>query len=212
MKKFSFEKLEFDDSFVAFLDVLGFSQLVYSDEEKQLQKIHFNFAMIEIILDKLRDELNKTSIEMGASEDTLFKLDYIIISDSIIITMKMIKYNFDDMTQELFESYNMLNKLGFEKLCERIIKIQRYLASQNIWLRGAISAGITHISTNKKQIIGKAYIRAYELEGKAKYQGLFLTQIYLKHYMLKVKMNLLNRFHLCLVGTIHLYRRIYHCF
>ena len=60
------------------------------------------------------------------------------------------------------DKVNVLNKAAFKKLCEAVVKSQRYLASQNVWLRGAISAGTTHISQNKKQIVGKAYIKAYE--------------------------------------------------
>jgi len=191
VKKFDFEKLEFVDSFVVFLDILGFRELVMNDDEKQLQKINFYFTLIEeIYFKKLREELeelNQDAIYIGAEEDTLFKLDHIIISDSIIITMKMFKYDTNELTEEmkndkelqelyieLERQFNILNKLAFEKLCEAIIKIQRYLASQNVWLRGAISAGTTHISQNKKQIVGKAYIKAYELEGKAKYPRVIL--------------------------------------
>lgn len=191
MKEFNFEQLEFVDSFVVFLDILGFRDLVMNDDESKLQKINVYFTLIEeIYFKKLREELkdlNKFASEIGAKEDTLFKLDYIIISDSIIITMKILKYDCNDMSeemkndkklQELYSEmdkhFNVLNKLGFEKLCEAIVKIQRYMACQNIWLQGAISAGPTHISTNKNQIIGKAYINAYELEQKARYPRVIL--------------------------------------
>ncbi|CAA6801121.1 MAG: Unknown protein [uncultured Sulfurovum sp.] len=207
MKKFDFEKLEFVDSFVVFLDILGFRELVMSDNESKLQTINSHFYMIEIGLNKIREELIQ-EFELNLAIDRQFKLDYIIISDSIIITMKMIKYDFSDMPEEQFKSlqkyfndtnefkkikkkkeiqkdiylavneminlHNVLNKAAFEKLCEVVVKSQRYLASQNVWLRGAISAGTTHISQNKKQIIGKAYIKAYELEGKAKFPRVVL--------------------------------------
>lgn len=191
MKEFDFESLKFEDSFVAFLDILGFRELVMSDDESKLQKINVYFTLIEeIYFKELREELkdlNKLASEIGANEDTLFKLDYIIISDSIIITMKMLIYDSNSMSEEmkndqklkelysdLHKQFNLLNKLGFEKLCEAIVKIQRYMACQNIWLQGAISAGSTHISTNKHQIIGKAYIDAYELEPKARYPRVIL--------------------------------------
>jgi len=207
MKKFDFEKLEFVDSFVVFLDILGFRELVMDDDESKLQKINFHFHFIEIGLNKIKEKLiQEYGLDLGI--DRQFKLDYIIISDSIIITMKMIKYDFSDMPKEQFKSlqkyfndtnkfkkikkkkeiqknlylaieemvnlHNVLNKAAFEKLCEAVVKSQRYLASQNVWLRGAISAGTTHISQNKKQIVGQAYINAYELEGKAKYPRVVL--------------------------------------
>ena len=214
MKEFDFEKLEFVDSFVAFLDILGFSKLVYSDDESELQKINFYFWIVEKYLKNLQeelDEINKESIDLDSEKDTLLKMDYIIISDSIIIAVKQIEYDFSDMNKERFNSldkyfsdtnkckkvkpikekqkelyllikkqiklYNTFNKLGFEKLCGAIENIQKTLASQNIWLRGAISTGTMHISTSKKQIIGKAYIDAYKLESeKAIYPRVILNE------------------------------------
>lgn len=207
MKELGFEKVELVDSFVVFLDILGFRELVMNDDESKLQKINFNFYLIEIGLNKIKEELiQEYGSDLGI--ETQFKMDYIIISDSIIITMKMIQYDFSDMPKQQFKSlgkyfnnadkfkkiqkkkelqkdiylevqklidlYNILNRLAFEKLCESIVRSQTYLASQNIWLRGAISAGTTHISQNKKQIVGKAYIQAYELEGNAKYPRVVL--------------------------------------
>lgn len=192
MKEFDFEKLEFVDSFVVFLDVLGFSELVNSDNEEELQKINFYFWIVEKYLQKLQnelDEINQESIKLGAEKDTSLKLDYILISDSIIITVKQIKYDVNDLTtemqndtqlQDLYSQmqqlFNILNKQGFEKLCESIENIQKTLASHNVWIRGAITVGKTHISTSKKQIIGKAYIDAYKLESKAIYPRVIIDE------------------------------------
>lgn len=213
MKKVDFEPLEFVDSFVVFLDVLGFSELVYSEDKAKLQQINLYFWVVEKYLKNLQkelDEINKKSIELGAENDTLLKLDYILISDSIIITVQQIKYDFSDMHYDKFKSldkyfndtnkvkkikpikekqkelyllvneqiklYNTINKLGFEKLCGAIEKIQTTLASQDVWLRGAITTGTTSISTNKKQIVGKAYIDAYKLESKAIYPRVIIDE------------------------------------
>lgn len=213
MKEMDFEKLEFVESFVVFLDVLGFSELVYNDSEKELQKINFYFWMVEKYLKKLQEELEKINteiIKLDPKETDLLKLDYILISDSIIITIKQCVYDFKDMNKDKFDNldryfndtnkykkikplkekqkemyllikemiglYHIHNKNAFEKLCEAIVQIQKILASLDIWLRGAISAGITHISTNKKQIVGKAYIDAYKMEEKAKYPRVILDK------------------------------------
>jgi len=213
MNEFDFESLEFVDSFVVFLDILGFTELVYSDNKEKLQQINVYFWVVEKYLKSLElelDEINKDSIELGANHDTLLKLDYILISDSIIITVKQIKYDFTDMHYDKFKSldkyfndtntvkkikpikekqkelyllikeqinqYNTLNRLGFEKLCGAIEKIQKTLASQDVWLRGAITVGATSISTNKKQIVGKAYIDAYKLESKAIYPRVIIDE------------------------------------
>jgi hypothetical protein len=217
MKEFDFEPLKFEDSFVVFLDVLGFSVFVNSDNEEKLQKINFYFWIVEKYLKQLQEELeeiNEESKDLGVSDDRLFKLDYILISDSIIITIRQIKYNFSDMNKVKFDSldkyfnetnklkkikpvkekqqesyldikeivklYNTLNKAGFEKLCGAIENIQKTLASQDVWLRGAITAGTTHISTNKKQIVGKAYIDAYKLESEAIYPRVVLDEKIIK--------------------------------
>ena len=213
MDVIDFEPLKFEESFVVFLDVLGFSALVYSDDEEKLQKVNFYFWMVEKYLKQLQEELeeiNENSKSLGVTNDTLLKLNYILISDSIIITIRQIKYDFSDMNKVKFDSldkyfsdtdkfkkikpvkekqkelyllikeqvelYNMLNKAGFEKLCGAIENIQKTLASQDVWLRGAITTGTTHISTNKKQIIGKTYIDAYKLESKAIYPRVVLDE------------------------------------
>ncbi len=192
MKEFDFEPLEFVDSFVVFLDVLGFSELVYSDNEDELQKINFYFSIIEVYLGKLKGEIEDINNELRNSEisdDLLLKMDYILISDSIIITIKMLKNNIIDISEEtkdnqqlqelyieLQKEYNRYNKACFGRLCEAIVQIQKSLASLGIWVRGAITSGTTHISTNKKQIVGKAYIDAYKLEAKANYPRVILDK------------------------------------
>ncbi|MFW2607344.1 hypothetical protein [Aliarcobacter butzleri] len=133
-------EIKYEDSFVAFLDVLGFTDLVMNDKTDKIN-IYLNQVekMIEIIKDRLKPLFYCNNI------------NFIVISDSIIVSIpKNSNYNKDIL----------------QILCISIYSLQSYLATFDIWLRGAISSGKSYFNKEKNQIIGKAYINAYLLESK----------------------------------------------
>jgi len=88
--------------------------------------------------------------------------------------------------KELYDSYVKLNQLAFAILCEKISLLQFYLASKDIWLRGAITSGETFIDSAENQIIGKAYIEAYKLESEyAKYPRVIIDSKLIKELEFK---------------------------
>lgn len=131
--------MEYKNSYVAFLDVLGFKKLVFSKSEEDKRKIESYFEIV------------KNEIASLKKVDTKQNINYIVISDSIIISI----HQTDNPEQNI-------ENLG--QLCMVIGKIQYKLALHNIWLRGAISSGETHIDSTEKQIVGVGYINAYLLE------------------------------------------------
>jgi hypothetical protein len=131
--------MEYKNSYVAFLDVLGFKKLVFSESEEDKKKIENYFEIINDEIDKLKEIQSKEQI------------NYIVISDSIIITIE----------QSEDKNQNIDN---LRQLCIAVGKIQYRLALHNIWLRGGISSGETYIDGNDKQIVGTGYINAYLLE------------------------------------------------
>lgn len=135
--------INYVQSYVAFLDVLGFKELVYSKNPEDKKKLEKYFHHIKEFIDYLRKTPIKDSLDIG----------YIVISDSIIITVKHDKSNENNI------------KI-LRHLCIAIGFLQSLLSVLDIWLRGGISSGETYFDEETHQIIGKAYIEAYLLEEK----------------------------------------------
>ena len=132
-------------SFVAFIDVLGFSNIVNDNRPEGIQKLNTYFTIIDDVITKLRDI------------DAKREIGYITISDSIILTIP--------------QSQNMKKNINnLRQLCMAVGAIQSSLAIANIWVRGAIASGDTYFDSSRNQIVGPAYISAYNLENTiAKY-------------------------------------------
>lgn len=126
----------YEKSFVAFLDVLGFKQMVQSRNQEKLNQY---FGIVNSAIDYLKSIPSKQ--EIGS----------IVISDSIILTVP----HSEDRSENL-------NKI--RQLCIAVGLIQQNLAVKGIWLRGAISSGDTYFNSEQNQIVGHAYINAYLLE------------------------------------------------
>lgn len=137
------KEINYEQSYVAFLDVLGFKELVYSKKDEDKKKLERYFHNIDIAINYLKKIREKEHLDIG----------YIVISDSIIITVKQ---------------HSLVNKNIeiLQHLCIAIGFLQSMLASNDIWMRGGISSGETFFDKEKNQIIGKAYIDAYLLEDK----------------------------------------------
>lgn len=126
-------KIEYENYFVAFLDVLGFKEMVYNHPDK----INKYFQVVNEAIEYVKSQANNVG--------------FITISDSIIISM-----------HHDYEGYNK-NDI-FQMFCRIIGFLQRRLASNDIWIRGAISSGEAYFNETQNQIVGKAYIDAYNLE------------------------------------------------
>lgn len=128
--------MQYKKSFVVFLDVLGFKNMVKQKKYKEIEK----YLII------VRDEILKLKA-INQKKD----IKSIVISDSIILSIETTK-----------EDINNLNVL--QNLCLFVAKIQETLARENIWIRGAISHGETYFDEDNNQVVGEAYIDAYLLE------------------------------------------------
>ncbi|MFX4267076.1 hypothetical protein ACOL29_05345 [Aliarcobacter butzleri] len=134
-------EIKYEDSFVAFLDVLGFTNFV---QNNKIDKINLYLEKVEEMITLIKESLN--SIEYSKN------INFIVISDSIIISIP--------------RSNDISDIKILQSLCIAIYHIQSYLAIYDILLRGAISSGESYFNEDKNQIIGKAYINAYLLESK----------------------------------------------
>ena len=133
------ETIDYEKSYVAFLDVLGFKNLVFSNSKESKEKLNDYFNSIKKIITYLK----KLPIKK--------EIGYITISDSIILTVPQ--------SNNKSENIKILRQLfiaiGF---------LQAGLAARDIWIRGAVSSGDTYYNSNNNQIVGPAYINAYLLE------------------------------------------------
>lgn len=130
--------IRYEKSFVAFLDVLGFKQMIKS---KDLTQINQYFGIVESAVRYLKSIPSKKNINS------------IVISDSIILSAPYTDTNEDNLEM-------------LRQLCMAIGLIQQSLAIKGIWLRGAICYGDTYFDSINSQIVGPAYVEAYLLEEK----------------------------------------------
>jgi hypothetical protein len=155
------EPIVYKNSYVAFLDILGFKELVFSKESEAKEKIERYLGIVDSTINYLKN----------IPEKQMSGLEYIVISDSIILSVPCSE------SQEKSQEEN-LEKL--RHLCVAIAQLQYHLAIKDIWLRGAICYGETYINESKHQIIGKAYIEAYNLESLATYPRVILDKKIIK--------------------------------
>ena len=133
------ENITYEKSYVAFLDVLGFKNLVRSKKKGVPKKINQYFGVVN------------SAIEYLGRIPSKRKIGSIIISDSVILSVP------HDQNKE-----NNIDRL--RHLCVAVGLIQQHLALKDIWLRGAISSGDTYFNSEKGQVVGPAYINSYLLE------------------------------------------------
>lgn len=140
------EEIKFENYFVAFLDVLGFKNMINNNDVTKIS-IYLNRSQIKI-----------NSINSSATKQ---KIKILVMSDSIVLAIP---------TGNEGEKIHNLRQL-----CIAVIALQQYLIESDIFLRGAISEGDLYINLPNNQIVGKALTKAYELESKfAKYPRVIL--------------------------------------
>jgi hypothetical protein len=132
--------LKYQDRLVAFLDILGFRNLVF--DQNKIELLDFIVNLVPDMLKSAKGSLSSDSVAFTA------------ISDSIILS-----------TPTSQNPDPELNDLG--RLCILINRIQYELAMSGIWLRGAISVGPLFHNPKTYTLVGPAYINAYDLEKAA---------------------------------------------
>jgi len=135
-KKPGYKELGYNNCFVAFLDILGFSKKVDSIGSTQ------DFSEIKEILELIAN--------MGEQfKDIINRLEYVTVSDSIIASLPVNALG--EATGSAFA--NLLAILQYDLY-------QKY----NILIRGGLSTGRMYHKDNL--FFGNAFLRAYYLESK----------------------------------------------
>jgi len=158
-------KITYTNCFVAFLDILGFKELVLSKNKEKKRKLEKYFSTIKEITEDL--ELKKYEQNLKS----------ITISDSIILSVPFGK----NVNQSLSQ---------LRHLCVTVGKIQYRLALDDIWLRGAISCGDAFFENN--QVVGPAYTKAFLLEETSKYPRVILDPEIIEKLEIETAKNLID--------------------
>lgn len=138
-------EIEYKKRLVAFIDVLGFKNLVLSTDLAPIEK-YYGFLL--------------STFAEGAYKR---KLDYLLISDSIVI--------FCDDTKE-----NLFTLIRFAGL------LQSGLLTEGIIVRGAISRGDLFVDKEKNIIVGPGLVNSYSLESAAKYPRIIVDRRVIQHH------------------------------
>lgn len=131
-------KIDFKDKYVAFIDVLGFTEKVTSDKKEDKEHIENYFNLLDDYKAKLEEVVSakQTNIELFA------------ISDSIILTAP-------NTPDEFYHLLIIIRYLQGESIINGIL------------LRGGVSFGEIYTVPQKNILVGKGFLRAYSLEGLA---------------------------------------------
>ncbi len=138
------KRINYKKSYCAFLDILGFKELVNSKSKDSIKKIELYFSLVEETKNYLQAINEKRDIGVMA------------ISDSIILSCE-IPPSLDDKVEKLRHFLIAINLIQ-AKLCEH-----------DVWLRGGISFGDVSFNATESFIVGPGYVRAYSLEKTAKF-------------------------------------------
>jgi len=147
------QPLKYETKLVAFLDVLGFKDLVCSSRKADQSKVALYFDLIDKKINDLKNRRGKQAITS------------LVVSDSVILTIPFSGAMGNQLAAPFSgDRGNQLTNL--RELCIAIREIQFELAKSDIWLRGAVTYGDVYISSDENQIVGSGFIEAYLLEEK----------------------------------------------
>ncbi|POS00675.1 hypothetical protein Q361_1324 [Flavobacterium croceum DSM 17960] len=176
-------KLKYEQRIVAFIDILGFKEIV-KQSEKDTAKIELLFSVLEYIKDWETSEkwnLKFVEIEEDAQKKGVDKFDIrgktnsTSFSDSIVVSVKT-DNNINEMTSTLIVNLAYIGSV---------------LMEQGILIRGGITIGDI-IHNEKGTVFGQGLIEAYMLEAKsAIYPRIILSDKLIKelNYPLEQKKN-----------------------
>jgi hypothetical protein len=159
---------ELRKSIIAFIDVLGFKELVRkAKNEDKSQEVFLNFHQALFSWHKREEEYYKTTFEMpfiGGKND---KYKIRIFTDCILIGCPISQrggnYNFIEGSDEFFD------------MLSTIYLLQTEMVNQGYFVRGAIA--VDELYMDEVIIYGNGAIEAYEAEvNQAKYPRIILTK------------------------------------
>lgn len=148
------QNIEYKESLVAFVDVMGFKQLL-TDTDQNKDKLTQYYSIV------------KTIADFGQA---ISDVKIMAISDSIIYGI--------ELSDDNDKNFDLLASL-IDSLAEMQIELALRL---NIWTRGAISIGNLCMSTKENLIVGEGYVNAFNLERSADFARIVLDPRLLNYF------------------------------
>ncbi len=162
-----FQGTSSEETYVAFLDILGFKDLVYNNSHKKLTELYE--SVIEKLLNKVSSNYEADKLKYQKDNDLYF----LSVSDSIIIWTEK------------------NNPAAFTELLVVTCEVLAEFFEAGIPLRGAISVGgltskgISREKDNKGDeivsmsyinVVGSGIVNAYSMEGKQDWSGCIIDK------------------------------------
>ncbi len=150
--------LDFTESAVAFIDVLGFKSLV--EESARCQSKRSTLKGLVGLLASAMPNLNQN---VSSEVPVLAIPKFIYISDCIILSSPL------DLSNDSW-------KRGMSAVVVRCIQLSHMLLTKGYLIRGGIAMGPVWHSNNPANIVGPAYQEAYCIESKRSDPGIELSR------------------------------------
>lgn len=174
--------MRYENHLVAFLDILGFSNLCLKSEKDDTSYDNLSeiYSICEQIPHGFDSRIGKTKIKT------------IIVSDSIMLTLRT-----EDELPSTKECANFFLACG---------QVQFKLAEKGYWLRGGISFGKLHVNEDKKLLFGPAFIKAVNLEKNiAKYPRIIIDTVFINLLGFKSALELIKKLNSIYDGQLPLF-------
>lgn len=155
---------KYDKTLFAFLDIMGYKEMVLGAGENQLNALELIENLEKVIQSCIRENIDNS----GKSIKDL-EIKYTIFSDSVCINVRIGEdKEFNDKEQKYSYSYIEECYIRLYCLCRLVASIQMQSLEYGIIFRGAISVGRHYQSGNVT--FSSALVKAYIAESKlAKY-------------------------------------------
>ncbi|AWP28105.1 hypothetical protein [Paenibacillus sp. Cedars] len=147
----------YQNKLVAFIDILGFSNLVKESEtnDSKAQMLLSSLKDIESFI-KREEELYQFSEDVGNNTVSKLKVNYTQFSDSIILSTDIVVPEIDGL-----KFHNINNIMN---MCSLLSYLQARFLNEGVLLRGGLTWG--PIFHEKNICFGPAFIKAYLLENQ----------------------------------------------
>ncbi|MCM2281422.1 MAG: hypothetical protein NDI61_06205 [Bdellovibrionaceae bacterium] len=145
-------EISYENRLVAFLDVMGFQELL---KDPQAVKLNQYFRQVR------KTMADKSATFHGLSTEQKFRK--ILFSDSIILSIELSSERNEDVAR-IAHFFHSISRLQYD-----------LATSCDIWTRGAVSFGKLHINEATNEMVGTAFISAYNLEKFADYPRIVIA-------------------------------------
>lgn len=154
--------MEFNDRFVAFLDILGFKEILKRDNQEVERIMH--------IISDVTQDVTTVSGHGIIPDDNITQT---VLSDSIVLSIPA-----PGIIKDAYKNFRFLLHV--------VEKIQFKCALEDVWIRGGISWGNLHHELSGGNVIGQGLVNAYLFEQTAHYPRVLIDPSIIPDYFGKL--------------------------